>query len=91
MDRPEPTPSPDPRTEAQQLLREIGWDESERVQIRLYANMPPKVKITQMLRFRNSQVAALRKRIQREQPHLTPQEVGLALRRRLDLIKEYGG
>jgi len=91
MDRPEPTPSPEPRAEAQRLLRAIGWDESERVQIRLYATMPPKVKIAGMLRFRNSQVAALRKRIQREQPDLTPQEVGLALRRRLDLIKEYGG
>lgn len=84
-------PPPDSRAEAQRLLREIGWDESERAQIRIYANMPPKVKIAQMLHFRNSQVAALRKRIQREQPDLTPQEVGLVLRRRLDAIKEYGG
>ncbi|MDQ2807940.1 MAG: hypothetical protein M3Z04_13685 [Chloroflexota bacterium] len=91
MDPHDPLPEPDPRAEAQRLLRAMGWDESERAQIRIYAKMPPKVKIAQMLHFRNSQVAALRKRIQHEQPHLTPQEVGLVLRRRLDAIKEYGG
>ncbi len=80
----EPGPPEDLDAEAARMLRKIGWDPTRLVQIRIYAQMPPAQKIAIMLRFRNGQVAALRERVRREHPDLSPTELAWAVRRRLD-------
>jgi len=84
---PDTSPTEDIAAEAARMLREIGWEPSHLQQIRVYAGMKPARKIEIMLRFRNGQVQALRKRLQREHPEWTATELAFAMRRRLEMSK----
>lgn len=50
-------------------LHQIGWEAEKLIQIAIYAQMAPAVKVAQMLRLRRQMVILLRERIARENPH----------------------
>jgi len=73
---------------AAQMLKRIGWHESNWKQVEIYANMPSAKKVTQMLRLRSKQVQVLKKRLQREHPESSPLEIAQMLREHLALVQE---
>ena len=73
---------------AGRMLRRIGWHESERAQIRVYAQMSPARKVALMLQMRDEQVRLLRERLRREHPDCTDAEIAHMLQKHLDLVRE---
>ena len=49
-------------------LHQIGWESEKLIQIAIYAQMPPAVKVAHMLRLRRQMVTLLRERIAHENP-----------------------
>ena len=81
---------PDPNIEAlaARMLKRIGWDDAEWVQIEGYARMAPARKVTQMLNLRHKQVRVLEARLRREHPGLSDKEMALLVLEHLDLLRE---
>ncbi len=83
-----PEPDPNVKALAALMLRRIGWDGSEWVQIEGYAKMPPARKVTQMLKLRHAQVRVLEKRLRREHPELSDREFAHLILEHLALLRE---
>ncbi|HEX9989749.1 MAG TPA: hypothetical protein VGE45_14895 [Chloroflexia bacterium] len=81
---------PDPNIEAlaARMLKRIGWNDAEWVQIEVYAKMAPARKVTQMLKLRHKQVRVLDARLRREHPGLSKRELALLIQEHLDLVRE---
>ncbi len=73
---------------AAQMLKRIGWHESNRKQIEMYANMPIAKKVAQMLRFRRRQVQVLKNRLQQEHPGSSQIEIARMVQKHLALLQE---
>jgi hypothetical protein len=80
----------DPKIEAlaARMLKRIGWDDAEWVQIEGYARMAPARKVTQMLNLRHKQVRVLEARLRREHPGLSNREIAFLVLEHLDLLRE---
>lgn len=73
---------------AAQMLKRIGWHESNWKQIEIYANMPPAKKIAIMFRMRRMQMDILKARLRREHPQATDGEIARMVQEHLDLVRE---
>lgn len=74
--------------EAAQLLRKIGWDDSDWAQIELYANMSPDRKVEQMFRIRREHVGLLEQRLRIEHPGSSDLEIRQMVLEHLGLVRE---
>ncbi len=85
-----PSREQEAKEEGARLLRAIGWEPSQLEQIRIYAQMSPADKISQMFALRGGQMRAMEPQIRQDQPDITPQEMRQVVLRRLDILREVG-
>jgi len=83
-----PPADPDPREEARQLLRRLGWDEGQRIQTRIYAHMPAARKMQIAFHWRAMQLEMLRRQLERENPDMPPEGIHELLLRRIEWARE---
>src|SRR5207237_8538669 len=74
--------------EAAEMLRRIGWHESDLMQIKVYAQMSPARKVEQMFALRDQAVRLLEARLRREHPECTEMEIKRLVQWHLDLERE---
>ena len=79
---------PEAAARAAQLLRRIGWQPSDWMQIAGYARMAPAMKLAQMWALRRGQMRLLAARLQRERPQLSPADLARAVQAHLALLAE---
>jgi hypothetical protein len=74
--------------EASEMLRRIGWHESDLMQIKIYARMSPAQKVEQMFALRGEFMHVLEARLRREHPDSTDMEIKRLVQWHLDLVRE---
>lgn len=74
--------------EAREMLKRIGWHESDWKQLEIYARMEPRQKLAEMFRLRRQHVQLLEKRLRREHPGCTDREIVQMIQEHLDLVRE---
>jgi hypothetical protein len=74
--------------EAAEMLRRIGWHESDLMQIKVYARMSPARKVEQMFALRREFMRMLEARLRREHPECTEMEIKRLVQWHLDLERE---
>ncbi len=74
--------------EAAEMLRRIGWHDSDLMQIKVYARMSPARKVEQMFALRREFMRLLDKRLKREHPECTEMEIKRLVQWHLDLVRE---
>src|SRR4051794_25709562 len=88
QDKPDLTLSPERERAAEEMLRRIGWDAGQLVQIKIYARMVPARKMEIALRWRQAQIDMLRRQLQAENPDLPPDKIRAIMLQRLERVRE---